>query len=108
LGLSDPSDTALNIILSTVVENIFCRGIANRKKFDNLRKPITNGKTNMTKENKFTTALKLADQYKPYSGMPEFWRGYREYMKGEYTELNGVEAQAYDRGHELAMRIGRD
>lgn len=55
-----------------------------------------------------TRALQLAHEYAPYSGMLEFWQGYREYMKGEYTKMVEVKAQAYDRGQELAMRIARD
>lgn len=50
-------------------------------------------------------AYEISSEYAPHNGSPMFWRGYREYLNNEFSELAGADAQAYDRGAELAMRM---
>jgi hypothetical protein len=56
---------------------------------------------------KMQQAIEASQQYAPYNGLPEFWQGYREYLRGERTDLENVPAQAYDRGAEMAMKLER-
>jgi hypothetical protein len=53
-----------------------------------------------------TDAIKV--EYAPYHIHPFFEAGYADYMDGyRGSELTGVEAQAYERGQEAAMRVQR-
>ena len=53
-----------------------------------------------------TNALETfaAAEYAPYHRMAGFWYGVNDYPRRR-TELRGVDAQAYDRGLECAMRV---
>jgi len=46
-----------------------------------------------------------AAEYAPYHRMAGFWYGVLDYRHGHRAEYSGVEAQAYDRGRECAMRV---
>jgi hypothetical protein len=43
-------------------------------------------------------------EYAPYHRMAGFWYGVNDYPRRR-SELRGVDAQAYDRGLECAMRV---
>lgn len=49
-------------------------------------------------------------EYAPYNTMLAFGSGYDHYMSGHVGPspfLSGVDAQAYDRGQEAAMKVQR-
>jgi hypothetical protein len=52
----------------------------------------------------------LLAEYKPYSTMQAFHDGWNDYEQGEMRcpyKPDSVEGQAWDRGHEAAMRWSR-
>jgi hypothetical protein len=52
--------------------------------------------------------LEIAAEYAPYDQMREFEEGSTAYLEGEYEgPYQGVQAQAWDRGMEAAMRYTR-
>jgi hypothetical protein len=48
----------------------------------------------------------MPSEYAPYHRMPEFKQGRQDYG-GKLREYENVQAQAYDRGLEFAMRLLR-
>jgi hypothetical protein len=54
------------------------------------------------------TIQEFRAEYAPYDKMTAFDEGMRDYGHGNVSDnYNGVDAQAYDRGLECAMRIAR-
>jgi hypothetical protein len=54
------------------------------------------------------TFNEIAAEYAPYHQLPAFAKGAEDYMDGVFeSSLTGVEAQAWDRGSEAAMRFTR-
>jgi hypothetical protein len=56
------------------------------------------------------TFNELAHEYRPYHEMPAFQKGAEDYMDGNYAcpyaePHQGLQAQAWDRGLECAMRF---
>ena len=50
----------------------------------------------------------IAAEYRPYDTHPAFHKGAEDYMDGRHDcPFRGVSAQAWDRGHEAAMRYTR-
>ena len=50
----------------------------------------------------------LAAEYAPYNTMQAFAEGVADYQSGKkLSERQGMDAQAYDRGAECAMRVAR-
>jgi hypothetical protein len=47
----------------------------------------------------------FAAEYAPYHTMWAFWAGVNDHRNGRRSEHRGVDAQAYDRGVECAMRV---
>ncbi len=55
------------------------------------------------------TVEQIKAEYAPYNNHPMFERGYDDYMGNhKYLAFTGVQAQAYDRGMEAAMRVQRE
>ena len=53
-------------------------------------------------------AMTKREDYAPYHLMPEFEEGVRDYQSCKcHSFYDGVKAQAYDRGAEYAMKLGR-
>lgn len=54
---------------------------------------------------------RIAKTYAPYDKFVTFWDGVEDYLNGVHRQwrdrLSGVNGQAYDRGMEAAMRLGR-
>jgi hypothetical protein len=51
-----------------------------------------------------------ADEYAPYHTLKAFQEGYDAYLKANWSsphDPDSVDAQAWDRGHEYAMRLAR-
>lgn len=55
------------------------------------------------------TEATIRASYAPYNTMPAFEEGFRAYTRGTSSQYwnVGVDAQAFDRGMECAMRLGR-
>jgi hypothetical protein len=53
--------------------------------------------------------LIIANEYAPYNLYPAFAEGFAAYQAGKIGNryADGVNAQAYDRGQECAMRVAR-
>jgi hypothetical protein len=50
-------------------------------------------------------AIELAKEYEPYNSMLIFWLGYNDYHQDRRCSYDGVDAQAYASGLELAARL---
>jgi hypothetical protein len=60
-------------------------------------------------ESNMTNTLKIAAEYAPYNLYPAFQKGFDAYNAGRIVNPygDGVNAQAWDRGAECAMRVNR-